>query len=160
MRNLVYIMDNILLQLIFISVGILFIIIALFIPKNNSNMESMIEKMFEDFIMQIDLENEDMLHRIKQAQSKLPQEILTKVNILEQRIKKLEKDVRDEKEIKDVVGITTTVKENNPVNQKYIEVLKLYNDGYSIEDIVEKTLVSHAEVKLILELKKKDFNYV
>lgn len=153
-------MDNILLQLIFISIGVLFIIIALFRPKNNSNLELMIEKMFEEFIMQIDLENEDIVNRIKQAQTKLPQEIMVKVNILEQRIKKLEKDFKDEKEFKDIEVITTSVQNSNPVNQKYIEVLNLYNNGYSIEEIVEKTSVSHAEVKLILELKKKDFKYV
>lgn len=153
-------MENIWVQLIFVSVGVLFIIIALFRPKNNSNFESMIEKMFEDFIMQIDLENEDMVNRIKQTQSKLPQEIMSKVNILEQRIKKLEKDFKDEKINKEEEDIITNVATNNPVNQKYIEVLKLYHNGHSIEDIVEKTSVSHAEVKLILELKKKDFKYV
>jgi len=146
--------DNNIIQIIFISIGVIFIIIALFRPKNNSDLEAMIEKMFEDFIMQVDLENEDMVNRIKQSQSKLPQEILIKLNLLEQKINKLEHESQKEE------TTISSVKETSPINQKYIEVLKLHDNGSSIEEIVEKTLVSHAEVKLILELKKKDYKYV
>ncbi|MGD9677144.1 MAG: DUF2802 domain-containing protein [Vulcanibacillus sp.] len=146
--------DNNIIQIIFISIGVIFIIIALFRPKNNSDLEAMIEKMFEDFIMQIDIENEDMVNRIKQTQTQLPQEILAKLNFLEQKIKELEQEAKNEEDS------ISDAKEKNSANQKYIDVLKLHDSGCSIEEIVEKTYVSHAEVKLILELKKKDYKYV
>ncbi len=150
-------MDNVLLQLIFICVGIILIVIALFRPKKTSDLEEMIEKMFEDFIMQIDIENEDMINKIKQTtQNKIPQEIVVKINFLEQKINKLEQELNNNVSIKNETENDTS----HAANQKYIDVLKLHKAGYDIEEIVNKTLVSHAEVKFILELSKKDFKYV
>ncbi len=152
-------MDNYLIQLIFISVGIILIIIALFRPKKNSEIEEIIEKMFEDFIMQIDLENEDMINKIKlTTQNKVPYEIVTRISSLEQQINKLEQELNNAKSLKG-----DNLIENEAIlsaNQKYIEVLKLHKAGSSIEDIVDDTHVSHAEVKFVIELSKKDFKYV
>ncbi len=152
-------MDNYLIQLIFISVGIILIIIALFRPKKNSEIEEIIEKMFEDFIMQVDLENEDMINKIKlTTQNKVPYEIVTRISSLEQQINKLEQELNNAKSLKG-----DNLIENEAIlsaNQKYIEVLKLHKAGSSIEDIVDDTHVSHAEVKFVIELSKKDFKYV
>lgn len=152
-------MDGYLLQFIFISVGIILIIIALFRTKKSSEVEEMIEKMFEDFIMQIDLENEDMINKIKMTtQNKLPFEIATKINTLEQQINVLELELKNIKSVnnEDIVEDRFTPS----VNKKYIEVLNLYKEGHNIEYIVEKTNITHAEIKFVLELSSKDFNYV
>ena len=141
----IYNIDIVWVQIGMLFLGIIFIIVGLFKPKDNSLAEEQIEKMFEDFILQIDVENEEILKRIKQAQNEYPTQFNQKLKQIEQRIDKLEQ------------GINQPL--SPPINQKYEEVLKLHQEGIDLDSIAKRTQMGHAEIKLILELSKKGFKY-
>ena len=140
--------DIVWLQIILLFLGIIFIIIALFRPKDNTFIEGKVEGIFEDFITQINVENEEIINRIKDAQNQLPFQINEKINLLEKRVEKIEREY------------SNNYKASVQMNQKYEEVLSMYENGEDVNNIAKKTNMGHAEIKLILELSKKGFKYV
>ncbi len=148
-------LDIIWVQLVLLFIGILFIIIAMFRPKENSFIEEKTEKIFEDFITQMDLENEEVIKKIKQIQNELPLKLKEKMELLERRLEKVE-----QQNIIQPFNQESKQESNPQINQKYEEVFRLYESGESVDSIAKKTKMGHAEIKLILELSRKGFKYV
>jgi len=131
--------------MILLFLGMLFIILSFFRPKEDFFVEEKMEKIFEDFMEQINMENEQILDKMKHAQEDFSKEIESKIKQLEERMNNLEKN---------------QVMHSPQINQKYKQVLELYQNGDSIDLIAKKTKIGHGEIQLILELFKKGFNYV
>lgn len=148
--------DIVWLQIVLLFLGIILIIIALFRPKDNQFIEEKIENIFENFITQIDIENEEIIKKIKQTQSQFPIHLSNNIEKLEERINRLEQAKTGQ------ASIAASVETILPVNQghKFEQVLNLYNAGEDVDSIAKKTKMGHAEIKLILELSKKGFKYV
>lgn len=172
--------DLIWIEIILIFLGISLIIIALFKPKdNNQQFEEKVENLLEDFITQIDLENEEMIDKIKLAQSDSSANIDVRLRVIEQRIEQLEQvkqnsqsmniaqsaqsaQLDQSKQLEETKQLEQTDHLNNKpavFNQKYEEIINLYQKGDDIDIIAKKMQMGHAEITLILELSKKGFNY-
>lgn len=163
--------DLIWVEIILIFLGISFFIFAFFKPQdNNQQFEERVEKLLEDFIVQIDLENEEMLNRIKSVQSDTPTNIGARLGKIEQKIEQLEQ-IKQTGPLMDLDQSTqfeqkrqleqTEISNSKPavINHKYEEIINLYRNGDDIDTIAKKVQMGHAEITLILELSKKGFNY-
>lgn len=126
-----------------IFLGFIFIIAALFKQKDHSYIDEKMETILDEFIEQINLENEQILNKIKQSQQDYLHMVNEKISRLEARIEKMEAD-----------------QETPVINMKYKEVLRLAQNGHSIDEIAKKTQIGHGEIEFILGLFKKGFKYV
>lgn len=126
--------------------GLLFIASSFFKQKDKSFTDEKVDKVLEDFIVQMEIENEEMIAKLQNMQKEVPQQLIDRLISLEKRLEKLEK---------------TPPQQQFPlkVNQKYEDVIKLFDAGEDIDAIAKKTNMGHAEIKLILELSKKGLNY-
>lgn len=138
-------MDMTSLQIGIIFLGFILIIAALFKPKDHSYIDEKVETVLEEFIEQINLENEQILNKIKQTQQDYLQMVNEKISKLEARIEKIEED--------QVIPAPA-------INLKYKEVLQLSQNGHSVDEIAKKTQIGHGEIEFILGLFKKGFKYV
>lgn len=136
-------MDMTWLQIGIIFLGFILIIVALFKPKDHSYIDEKVETILEEFIEQINLENEQILNKIKQTQQDYLHTVNEKIRKLEARIDKIEAN-----------------QETPVINLKYKEVLQLSQNGHSIDEIAKKTQIGHGEIEFILGLFKKGFKYV
>lgn len=141
------------LEIILLFLGTIVIIIAFFRPKDNIFIEEKVEKILEDFITQVNIENDEMIKKISSTQREIPSTINEKIAKIEQRLEILERKPEP-------ATTNNSINMTPQTNQKYEEVLKLYESGEDVEAIVKQTQMGHAEVKLILELFKKGFKYV
>ncbi|WP_176717270.1 DUF2802 domain-containing protein [Vulcanibacillus modesticaldus] len=148
------------MQVGLLTVGIIFIIIALFKPKNDGISEDKIEKMFEDFLLQIEIENEEILKKIKLTHTEIYSQLEKELRTLEKRVTEIESRLVTSEATSTGSYITPNDENSYQLNAKYEEVLKLYNSGYSIDEVAQKTNISHAEIKLILGLKQKGYKNV
>lgn len=155
--------DLVWIELILIFLGLTVFIIAFFKPRDNvQQLEEKIESLFDDFITQVDLENEEMLNKIKLAQNNTPAHIDERLNKIEQKLEQLEqiKYLDQLKQTEQSEQTEKSVGKPVVINHKYEEIIKLYQNGEDIDKIAKKMQMGHAEIMLILELSKKGFNYV
>lgn len=142
------------IEFIFIAAGIIFIIIAFFRPSENVIVEKKIERILDDFVTRIDIDNDEMIIKIKQSQEKMSNNYDNKIKILEEKIS----DLKNNSNVMTIANDKTQASSEEvsvQLNDKYQEVIKLYQSGISVESIVKETGISHAEIKLIIELNKK-----
>lgn len=154
--------DLIWIEIILIFLGITLFIIALFKPKDNTQqLEEKVERLFDEFITQIDVDNDEMLRRMKQLQVDTPTHLNERLAKIEQRLDLLElaKNEQRPENIIDEQRPESIINEQRPRNNKYDIIINLYQNGEDIDSIAKKMQMGHAEIKLILELSKKGFNY-
>lgn len=142
-------LDMVWLQMILLFIGIIFIIIALFKPKEKL-VDIEIEKILEDFTTQINLENEDIIKRLNKSENKFSLKLSEKINQLEKRIEHLEQGNQ----------LQNNQNSTERVFNKYEQVLEMHQAGEGIENIAKQTQLGYAEIKLIIELSKKGLKYV
>lgn len=151
--------DLVWIEIILIFLGLVIFAIAFFKPKDsNQQFEEKIERLFEDFITQIDLENEEMLKKIKLVQNTTPAHIDERLAKIEQKLEQLEQTTQSE-QLKQSEQTEHSNSKPAVLNHKYEEIIKLYQNGDDIDVIAKKMQMGHAEIMLILELSKKGFNY-
>ncbi len=141
------------IQWILLFIGIILIVSALFKPKDSPFSEEKIEELLEQFIEQMNMENEEIFDKMKKAQANFSQEIHVKLKELEDKIHTFEQKADK------AVHHDEATKALPEINQKYKQVLNLYQEGATIDLIAKKTQIGHGEIKLILELMKKGFHY-
>ncbi|WP_161937284.1 hypothetical protein, partial [Tepidibacillus decaturensis] len=61
-------MNIIWLQFILLFIGIVFLIISFFKPNQDSIIDEKIEKVFDEFTIQLDFENQELFKQIKKSQ--------------------------------------------------------------------------------------------
>jgi len=136
-------------QMILLFLGLLIIIFALFKTKDESVMEEQVEKVLEDFLAQIELENDELLKKISRNQNDITMELEKKISDLDKQIK----NIKDNYQTK-----VSTSKELPKLNPKYAEVYSLFKSGKNIDEIASKTKIGHGEIELIIELLKKGYH--
>ncbi|MFV9509831.1 DUF2802 domain-containing protein [Tepidibacillus sp. LV47] len=138
-------MGEIWVEILLFLFGVGIVVLAFFKPKDQQLMEEKIEKIIEDFTFQFSLENDEFIQKIKESQQQFFTKVEQKVNLIEERLNKLEKSQK-------------TLSQQ--INPKYQEVMRLYQNGESIQQIARKTNMGQGEVELVIELMKKGFSYV
>ncbi|TCS82967.1 DUF2802 domain-containing protein [Tepidibacillus fermentans] len=138
-------MGEIWVEILLFLFGVGIVVLAFFKPKDQQLMEEKIEKIIEDFTFQFSLENDEFIQKIKESQQQFFTNVEQKVNLIEERLNKLEKSQK-------------TLSQQ--INPKYQEVMRLYQNGESIQQIARKTNMGQGEVELVIELMKKGFSYV
>lgn len=149
----IFSVDLVWIEITLVFLGITLCVIALFKPKDNTQqLEEKVERLFDEFIAQMDVENDEMLRRIKLLQVDTPAHLNERLAKIEQKIEFIEVAKNEQRP-------ENIIKEPRARNNKHDNIINLYQNGEDIDSIAKKMQMGHAEIKLILELSKKGFNY-
>ncbi|MFS1513173.1 hypothetical protein VQL36_12140 [Chengkuizengella sp. SCS-71B] len=153
---------------ILIFIGITMIVIAKLFMKDQSNhltnsvLLDEVKQTVEDFSTELDEENNKIMDRIIAMSTSTQDQYsqLTKrVEQLEIQIINLEKNRLKVKQVSHENMENDTLKENEDVlkiNERYNELMKLHQDGKSVQYISNKTGINKGEVQLIINLAKQE----
>ncbi|MDP5273467.1 DUF6115 domain-containing protein [Chengkuizengella axinellae] len=147
---------------ILILIGISIIIFTKFFMKDHSKQSSYseflkeVEQTVEHFSIELEDENSKLMNQIikmKQSTHAENQQLTKRVEHLEKQL--LEMKNLKEEELKDTKSDQKIVEKKNEVlniNQRYDELMRLYQGGKSIQYISNKTGINIGEVQLIINL--------
>lgn len=133
------------IEVILLLLGTIVIFVSLIIQRR-ARPEENLEKIIDNFILQINEDNQALLKRLKKTSQDKLTRMDEKISLLEQRISQFESFHIEHKSL--------------PLeHSKYEKILQMHQEGKTIDEIAKSLNVGHGEIELILDLAKKGFHY-